>query len=90
MLFWLFIKCIFFFWIFLILQDQHIPQIDWESSGLIPSDPNCGIQVPEIECTLSPVELAGLNAAVDPLVSTSLVADVYLAALQYMYSIGYI
>ncbi|KAF0043700.1 hypothetical protein F2P81_005037 [Scophthalmus maximus] len=71
-------------------EDQHIPQIDWESSGLIPSDPNCGIQVPEIECTLSPVELAGLNAAVDPLVSTSLVADVYLAALQYMYSIGYI
>nr|XP_029131207.1 uncharacterized protein LOC114917255 [Labrus bergylta] len=70
-------------------QDLDIPHIDWESSGLVQSDPNSGIQVPETECPLNPVEFAGLKAVVDPMRSTSLGADVYVAALQYMNSIGY-
>ncbi|KAF3845668.1 hypothetical protein F7725_002746 [Dissostichus mawsoni] len=46
--------------------DLQIPLIDWESSGLVPIDPNPGIQVPEIESPLTPVEFDGLKAAVDP------------------------
>lgn len=38
-----------------ILKDLHIPQIDWESSGLICSEPNCGVQVPELEFSLTPI-----------------------------------
>lgn len=72
------------------LQALNIPQIDWESSGLVVSDPNLGVQVPEIECPLSPEELAGLKAAVNPMeLSTSFGADVYLRALEYIQSIGY-
>ncbi|XP_063067584.1 uncharacterized protein LOC134459214 isoform X2 [Engraulis encrasicolus] len=67
----------------------HIPDIDWESSGLAPSVPNSGIHVPEIECPLSPEEFAQLQGAVDPLSSRNLGVDTYLAALQYMQGIGY-
>lgn len=71
-------------------EDLHIPVIDWESSGLIPSDPNCGIHVPESDCPLTPDELAGLCAAVDPMgPSTCMGVDRYLAALEYMHRIGY-
>lgn len=75
--------------IFLIWQVLHIPDIDWESSGLAPSVPNSGIHVPEIECPLSPEEFAQLQGAVDPLSSRNLGVDTYLAALQYMQGIGY-
>ncbi|KAA8577807.1 hypothetical protein FQN60_001058 [Etheostoma spectabile] len=71
-------------------EDLHIPLIDWESSGLIPSDLNCGIHVPESDCPLRPDELAGLCAAVDPMgPSICMGVDKYLAALEYMHSIGY-
>ncbi|XP_052464888.1 uncharacterized protein LOC128021616 isoform X1 [Carassius gibelio] len=71
-------------------ENLQIPQIDWESSGLIPSDTNSGIQVPEIECPLSSEELNELKAAVDPMQpSGNFGADVYIATLQYMHSIGY-
>ncbi|XP_078794479.1 uncharacterized protein LOC144988211 [Oryzias latipes] len=70
-------------------EDLNIPQIDWESSGLVCSDPNSGISVPEIECPLSQQELAGLTAAVNPLGSANLGVDVYLATLQYLQSIAY-
>ncbi|KAI4800296.1 hypothetical protein KUCAC02_013341 [Chaenocephalus aceratus] len=66
------------------LQDLQIPLIDWESSGLVSIVPNPGIQVPEIESPLTPVEFDGLKDAVDPLESTSLGIDTYLAAMQYM------
>ncbi|RXN29586.1 gypsy-16 si [Labeo rohita] len=68
----------------------QIPQIDWESSGLIPSDTSSAIQVPEIECPLSSEELNELKAAVDPVQpSENFGADVYIATLQCMHSIGY-
>lgn len=52
---------------YLFLQNLQIPQIDWESSGLIPSDTNAGIQAPATECPLSSEELNDLKAAVDPM-----------------------
>ncbi|XP_056443363.1 uncharacterized protein LOC130380193 [Gadus chalcogrammus] len=71
-------------------EDLHIPHIDWEDSGLIP-DPNCGVHVPESDYPLRPEELAGLHAAVDPLApSTCMGVDIYMAAVQYMQSLGYI
>lgn len=76
---------------YLFLQNLQIPLIDWESSGLIPSDTNAGIQVPATECPLSPEELDDLKAAVDPMQpSEHFGADVYIATLQYMHSIGYV
>ncbi|CAL8315528.1 unnamed protein product [Arctogadus glacialis] len=72
------------------IDDLHIPHIDWEDSGLIP-DPNCGVHVPESDYPLRPEELAGLHAAVDPLApSTCMGVDIYIAAVQYMQSLGYI
>ncbi|KAL6463170.1 hypothetical protein MHYP_G00275610 [Metynnis hypsauchen] len=38
-------------------ENLNIPKIDWESSGLLPSDSNSGIHVPEIECPLTADEL---------------------------------
>ncbi|XP_076836033.1 uncharacterized protein LOC143481770 [Brachyhypopomus gauderio] len=71
-------------------DNLSIPLIDWECSGLPPSDSNSGVHVPEIECPLTADELAGLKAAIDPMrQSTSLGADIYFAALQYMQNIGY-
>ncbi|XP_038553417.1 uncharacterized protein LOC119908284 [Micropterus salmoides] len=35
-------------------EDLRIPLIDWESSGLTPSDPNCGVYFPECDCPLRP------------------------------------
>ncbi len=81
----------FFLLIHLFLQNLQIPQIDWESSGFMPSDTNSGIQVPEIECPLRYEELDELKAHVDPMQqSETFVADVYIATLQYMHSIGYV
>ncbi|CAM4570665.1 unnamed protein product [Leuciscus chuanchicus] len=72
-------------------EDLQIPLVDWESSGLIPCDPNCGVHVPESDCHLRPDDLAGLSAAVDPMgPSTCMGVDKYLAALEYMHSIGYV
>lgn len=66
-------------------EDLNIPLIDWESSGLTPCDTNCGVNVPESDCTLSPDDLAGLRVAVDPMgPSTSMGVDKYLAALDYI------
>ncbi|CAL8270224.1 unnamed protein product [Arctogadus glacialis] len=71
-------------------EDLHIPHIDWEDSGLIP-DPNCSVHVPESDYPLRPEELAGLHAAVEPLApSTCMGVDIYMAAVQYMQSLGYI
>lgn len=65
--------------------------IDWESSGLVTGEPNCGVHVPETDCPLRPDELAGLSAAVNPMAnSTCMGVDGYLAALEYMHSIGYV
>lgn len=72
-------------------NDEHIPLIDWESSGLTPSDPNCVVHVPQTDCPLTPDDLAGLSAAVDPMGhSTCMGVDRYLAALEYKHSIGYV
>lgn len=71
-----------------IFQGLCIPHIDWEGSGLISHDPNCGVHVPENECPLSSEEMAGLRAAVNPLgPSTCLGVDIYLAALEYVRSV---
>lgn len=51
-------------------------------------EPNSGVQVPEIECPLSPGELSGLNDAVSQLRSSNFGADIYLVALQYLQTIG--
>lgn len=65
--------------------------IDWERSGLIPCDPNCGVHVPETDCPLRPDDLAVLTADADPVGhSTCMEVDRYLAALYYMHSIGYV
>ncbi len=76
----------FFLLIHLFLHNLQIPQLDWESSGLIPSVINYGIQFPEIECPLRSEELNELKAAVDPM---HFGADVYIATLHYMHVIGY-
>ncbi len=82
---------VYLFLIHLFSQNLQIPQIDWESSGLIPSHTNSGIQVPEIECPLRSEERNELKAAVDPMQpSEHFGADVYVATLQYMHSIGYV
>lgn len=45
----------------------------------------------ESDCPLRPDDLAGLSAAVDPVgPSTCMGVDKYLAALEYMHSIGYV
>ena len=73
------------------LQDLHIPVIDWECSGLIPSDPDSGVHVPESDCPLTPEGLAELHAAVDPMgPSSSVGVDKYLAALEYMQCRGHV
>lgn len=72
-------------------EDLHIPMVDWKSIGLTPCDPNCGVHVSESDCPLRPDDLAGLSAAVDPVgPSTCMGVDKYLAALEYMHSIGYV
>ena len=54
-------------------------------------DPNCGVHVPESDYPLGSEELAGLHAAVDPLApSTCMGVDIYMAAVQYMQTLGYI
>ncbi|XP_057676532.1 uncharacterized protein LOC130906330 isoform X3 [Corythoichthys intestinalis] len=58
-------------------EDLQIPLIDWDNSGLIPSEPNNGIVVPQIECPLAAAELAGLTAAVDPQTSSNLGVDIF-------------
>ena len=50
-----------------------------------------GVHVPKSDYPLRPEELAGLHAAVDPLApSTCMEVDIYMAAVQYMQSLGYI
>ncbi|MEQ2300487.1 hypothetical protein AMECASPLE_026007 [Ameca splendens] len=62
-------------------KEIQVPQIEWESSGLIPSEPNSGVLVPEVECPLSPCEFSGLSSTVNPLSVTTLGVDYYLATL---------
>ncbi|XP_077377010.1 uncharacterized protein LOC144018573 [Festucalex cinctus] len=47
-------------------DDLDIPLINGESSGLVFSDTNSYVHVPENDCPLTPQELAGLRGAVDP------------------------
>ncbi|KAL7869079.1 hypothetical protein AOLI_G00130670 [Acnodon oligacanthus] len=46
-------------------KNLNIPQRDSESSGLLPSDSNSGVQVPEIECPLPAEEFAGLKSTIE-------------------------
>ncbi|XP_057697765.1 uncharacterized protein LOC130919236 isoform X2 [Corythoichthys intestinalis] len=71
-------------------EDVQIPLIDWDNSGLIPSEPNSGIAVPQIECPFTAAELAGLTAAVDPQTSSNLGVDNFFLTLDHMHNIGYV
>lgn len=71
-------------------QDEaelNIADIDGESSGL-PPDESVGVNVPTVECPLTPEQLAALKDTVDPRSpSQSHGTDIYMAAVQFCQSL---
>ncbi len=71
----------------LFTQELDIADIDWESSGLLP-DESFGVNVPTVECPLTPEQLAALKDTVDPRSqSQSHGTDIYMAAVQFCQSL---
>nr|XP_055057106.1 uncharacterized protein LOC129441470 isoform X2 [Misgurnus anguillicaudatus] len=64
-------------------EEMNIAEIDWESSGL-PPDENVGVNVPTVQCPLTPEQLTALKETVDPRSpSQSYGIDIYMAAVQF-------
>ncbi|XP_051962896.1 uncharacterized protein LOC127629718 [Xyrauchen texanus] len=65
-------------------EELYLQHLDWEDCGL-PYDSQHGVIVPMADRLLSPEELAGLQAAIDPMgPSTSYGTDIYLATTHYI------
>ncbi|XP_073727850.1 uncharacterized protein [Misgurnus anguillicaudatus] len=64
-------------------EEMNIAEIDWESSGL-PPDENVGVNVPTVQCPLTPEQLTALKETVDPRSPSQFYGiDIYMAAVQF-------
>ncbi|KTF92969.1 hypothetical protein cypCar_00035944 [Cyprinus carpio] len=65
-------------------EELYLQHLDWEDCGL-PYDSQHGVIVPTADSLLSPEELAGLKAAIDPMrPSMSYGTDIYLETTHYI------
>lgn len=76
------VQLLLMFFVFL-LQVVHIPDIEWEESGLSCLN-HSTVVVPNTDCPLTEEQMAGLCEVVNPrAVSQSFGSDIYIAAVQF-------